>query len=54
VIDLNYLTKIVIIKSRRFYMGGLEETHTSFWWEDLKGGGPDAGIDGRIILEWLL
>jgi len=32
-------------------MGGLEE---GFWWEDLKGGGPDAGIDGRIILEWLL
>jgi len=36
------------------YVGGLEEMHTSFWWEDLKGGGPDAGIDGRIILEWLL
>ena len=35
-------------------MGGLEEMHTSFWWKDLKGGGPDAGIDGRIILEWLL
>jgi hypothetical protein len=28
------------------------ETHTSFWWEDLKGGHHlDAGIDGRIILE---
>jgi hypothetical protein len=34
------------------YIGGLEEMHTSFWWENLKD--PDAGIDGRIMLEWLL
>jgi len=32
-------------------VGGLEEMHTSFWCEDRKGGGPDVGIDGRIIPE---
>lgn len=39
---------------KEVYMGGLEEMHTSLWWEDLLGGSPDAGIDGRLILEWLL
>jgi len=45
---------IVIIKSRRCIWEGVKKCIKIFWWEDLKGIGLDAGIDGRIILEWLL
>jgi hypothetical protein len=32
------------------------ETCTKFWWERGKGGDhvEDLGIDGRIILKWIL
>jgi len=30
--------------------------HTKFWWESLKGRdySEDLGVDGKIILEWIL
>jgi hypothetical protein len=30
--------------------------HTGFWWGDLKEGGHlgDKGVDGRIILGWIV
>jgi hypothetical protein len=31
--------------------------HTGFWWGYLRGGdhlGDDPGVDGRIILKWIL
>ena len=29
-----------------------EEVHTGFWWGDLSD--TDLGVDGRIILKWIL
>jgi hypothetical protein len=36
--------------------GGRREIHTKFWSENLKGRdqSDDLGVDGRIILEWIL
>ena len=36
--------------------GGRGEVHTGFWWGDLREGDhlEDPGIDGRIILKWIL
>jgi hypothetical protein len=30
--------------------------HTGFWWVNLKKGGhlKDPGVDGRIIIKWIL
>jgi hypothetical protein len=35
---------------------GRIEVYTGFWWENLKEGDylEDRGIDGRIILKWIL
>jgi len=36
--------------------GGKGEAYTGFWWGNLRGRDhlEDAGIDGRIILRWIL
>ena len=36
--------------------GGKEELHAGFWWEDLRKGDhlEDPGIEGRIILKWIV
>jgi hypothetical protein len=35
---------------------GGKEVHTGFWWGDLSEGDHlgDPGIDGRLILKWIL
>ena len=35
---------------------GRGEVHTRFWWANLKEGDhlEDTGIDGKIILKWIL
>jgi hypothetical protein len=35
---------------------GKREVHTGFWWGDLREGDHlgDPGVDGRIILKWIL
>jgi hypothetical protein len=51
-----------LIKSRRMRWTGhvarIEERrgYTGFWWENLKERGHlgDPGIDGRIILRWII
>jgi len=37
------------------YIMLLEEMHTEFWLEDMKGREhvEDVGVDGKIILEWI-
>jgi hypothetical protein len=49
-----------VIKIERDEMGGgmwhvwgRRETHTEFWWENLRkrGHSEDPGVDGRIILK---
>jgi hypothetical protein len=38
------------------HVWGKREVHTGFWWGDLREGDHlgDRGIDGRIILKWIL
>ena len=50
-----------VVKSRKGWAGhvarlGRREVHTRFWWGILreKDHLEDAGIDGRIILRWIL
>jgi hypothetical protein len=40
----------------KLVMWGTGVVHTEFWWEDLleKDHLKDIGIDGRIILKWIL
>jgi len=35
---------------------GRREVHTGFWWRNLRGKDHlgDRGVDGRIILRWIL
>jgi hypothetical protein len=35
---------------------GKREVHTGFWWGDVREGDHlgDPGVDGRIILKWIL
>jgi hypothetical protein len=37
-------------------MCGEREVHTGFWWVNLREWGhlKDPGVDGRIILKWIL
>ena len=37
-------------------MGGRREVHVGFWWGNLRERDhlEDPGIDGRIILRWIL
>jgi hypothetical protein len=50
-----------VIKSKRQMAGnvarmGRVEVRTEFWWENLREADhlKDPGIDGRIILKWIL
>jgi hypothetical protein len=51
-----------VIKSRRMRWAGhvarigKREVHTGFWWGDLREGDHlgDPGVDGAIILKWIL
>jgi hypothetical protein len=38
------------------HVWGRGEVYTGFWWGNLKGRGHlvDPGVDGRIILKWIL
>jgi hypothetical protein len=53
---------IRVIKSRRMRLAGhvarmgAREVHTGFWWGVLREGDDlgDPGVDGRIILKWIL
>jgi len=38
------------------HVWGRGEVYTGFWWGNLKGRGHlvDTGVDGRIILKWIL
>jgi len=61
--DLYSLPNIVwVIKSRRMRLAGhvarmgIGEAYTGFWWANLKERDHlgDPGVDGRIILRWIL
>jgi hypothetical protein len=57
------MSAIKVIRSRKFKMaghvahnGGRRDVHTGLWWGNLKEEycWGDKGIDGRIILKWML
>jgi hypothetical protein len=57
--DLCLPTIICLVKSRRMRWAGHQKTrevHTLIWWGDLKERRhfEDLGIDGRIILKWII
>jgi hypothetical protein len=55
-----------IVAKIRFYLQGIltshishigkREVHTGFWWGDVREGDhlEDPGVNGRIILKWIL